>query len=1218
MKNRLNLLLVLSLALVLLLMSCALNQNSENSNGDNKSQDVFDGYIFTEESELTLVVPSGALTQDNYDKIHYALSSLKTFKLSDGTTEPVKHEIIFGLSDRDISLKAYRLLEMQLRDEMSDAGYVIYSDGNSLAIAYDEEAYGASISQNAAVECLIDEFLKKDTLKVARGAARNEIFNMIEYQERQDEATIADLWVNFKLTLENRYGKESAEKTTEAMKNLYRVYNDDLIIWLINLYDPDIGGFYYSNSARNTDGYLPDLESTTQALGVIRNSGIANGLAGGYSELLPESMKEKIVKWVKSLQDMDSGYFYHPQWGKKTTDQYPARRGRDLQWARNILTSFDSAPTYKTPLGDKGDGITAEEYTRTAGLTVHLSESAASAVSKIQPAQAGDAGVPEHLIHDTNFINYLNTLNIKTKSYGAGNTLESQALEIVERDKVLKDRGESYSLVEILYNFLNENQNKDTGLWMADGSTDYNAVNGLLKISSTYSKIGKPVPNALVAVEAAMKCIGSEEDPEHVCDVLNPWYAVTVVLENVETYSGDDGKAAADAVRMEIINNAPALIDATTKKVSLFVKEDGSFSYYQTECASNSQGLPTAVPKTNEGDVNATMICSQSILGHIFQTLGVSRIPLYYEADRIEFTMVLEDLGTIIKDEKEDYREDAKGKNYRQYGGECYELESTKAIANLFRADYYITHDTTSDYYDKAASNAQKQEYLNLQYDEEALNTYLEYGKAKTGGYYRGIYLRQTTSTGADCFVFETDIKIARVNSETLEAISSQALPYLCDIKIAEITNEIADEANLNTCYGDIGRIYVTKNENGDYEFSLGPVVPSYAYSEELLGPAMKLGEWNTIAIEIYSNGIAKYFLNNKCFADMKIIDDLDGFVRSDAVRFAFSADAADSAVHLDMTMVGRINRAYSEGDNQVDLDSYAFKAGEYHENFGGMTYNSQPNSDSDSFFRASWYGVWGDTLQSSADKMNNPSNKREGIAMIPASEKNGKSGKVFEYTKGSKPDYYNGVYYGMHNDASKGAVYVFETDFKLGTISQTTLDNLEQNPCIMDITLAKKVAISSGDFDINESVLTIAGIYLIKNDSGKYVWYLTDKRADYSADGNFGAELSSSKWYTLTVEVYENGMAKYYIDGVAMGDRQLDITDIELDSADVLRISLTQSVIASSVRLDNTFFGKVNKTYVANSDYVYTPPQPPEDSEDTETEDGIFNDDFVIPGEWT
>ncbi len=1173
--------------------------NADKNDQSSQDDPSDDGYIFTDSSELTLVMAEGVLTEENFEKVYYAFSTLKMYKMSDGSTSPAKHEIVFGRCDREISTKAYRILDQQDKNDPKYTGYVIYSDGNSLAIAFDEGRYGLTIAQDAAIDCLVNEFITSDSLKVAKGAAKNESFDMVEYLEELDKETELQKWNRARERLEEICDPSHAEAIIASLKNLYRIYNDDVITWLINLYDPDTGGFYYSNSARNTEGYLPDLESTTQALGIIRNSGMANSLAGGSDELFPDEMKTQIVKWVKGLQDPENGYFYHPQWGKFTTDQFVSRRGRDLQWATNILKNFGSAPTYDTPLGDKGDGITAEEYAAASPLTMSLSYGKASAVSKVKGVADGDAGVPEHLLNDVNFKNYLNTLNIKTTSYGAGNTLESQALEIIQRDKVLAERGESYRLTEILYDFLNENQNKTTGLWQADGATDYYAVNGLLKISSTYTKIGKPVPNALVAIDAAMKCIASDEEPEHVCDVLNPWYAVTIVLENIETYSGEDGTAAADAIRAEIINDAPNLIEVTINKVSLFVKADGSFSYYQNECASNSQGLPTAVPKTNEGDVNATMICIQSIPGHIFTSLGISRIPICYEADRVAFLIELEGLSTIVKDEKDDERKEAMGRHYKTHGGECYEATTVKALRTILRSDYYINYDVGFEYYENDNKLRKKQEFYNLKEDETTLSTVMEYGKSSEAGHYRGLYLRQTKSTGAECMIFETELKIDTVSPEALEKITASSLPYLCDVKIAQITIEKEGEVNVNECFDTIARIYVTQNESGDYVYRLGPAVPVYLYSEDILGPEMKLDRWNTISVELYSNGIAKYFCNNRYFTEMKFTDDLSGFNAADSVRFSFSPDAVNSAVHIDKTFVGKISQTYAPGNNYINVDGYEFKAGNYFDDFGGYEYSNQPNSDSADLFRASWYVKWGEDLYS--PHMTNPKYMREVFTVFETVGASGHKNDVVEYGKGSFPNYYNGMYYAMSSDAAKGGVYVFETDFRLGSLSNETLTKLSENGCYMDITLSKFVTTSSGDFDLNESVVKIAGIYVTQNSDGNYVYYLTDRRDEYSEEDNFGLAIPAAAWSTLTVEVYEDGTAKYYVNGVAMGDRKLNVDTETLKSADVLRISLTEQALRSSVLLDNTFFGKVKREYTENDDYIPTGEEYPEWPSDNE-----------------
>ena len=50
--------------------------------------------------------------------------------------------------------------------------------------------------------------------------------------------------------LEEKVGKEM----TDAIKELYDAYDEELIDWQASLYDPEVGGWYFSKSAppRNT------------------------------------------------------------------------------------------------------------------------------------------------------------------------------------------------------------------------------------------------------------------------------------------------------------------------------------------------------------------------------------------------------------------------------------------------------------------------------------------------------------------------------------------------------------------------------------------------------------------------------------------------------------------------------------------------------------------------------------------------------------------------------------------------------------------------------------------------------------------------------------------------------------------------------------------------------------------------------------------------------
>ena len=56
-------------------------------------------------------------------------------------------------------------------------------------------------------------------------------------------------------------GKSAAD----ALRKLYDFYGTDWLWWLGSLYDYESGCIYYSNGARDNEGFLPDAESTCQA-----------------------------------------------------------------------------------------------------------------------------------------------------------------------------------------------------------------------------------------------------------------------------------------------------------------------------------------------------------------------------------------------------------------------------------------------------------------------------------------------------------------------------------------------------------------------------------------------------------------------------------------------------------------------------------------------------------------------------------------------------------------------------------------------------------------------------------------------------------------------------------------------------------------------------------------------------------------------------------------
>lgn len=434
---------------------------------------------------------------------------------------------------------------------------------------------------------------------------------------------------------ENELNKKyhNAKEILEALKLLYTLFNGDSVIWLANLYDHKTGGFYYSNSGRDNDGFLPDLESTAQALSFIRGSGMVADFNRDVKTAMPEWFGKDIVAFAKGLQDPQNGYFYHPQWGKEKTDKNLARRGRDLFQAQRIFEIFRSAPTYDMPSGICGDGITADGRSVNPHIGT-ISTNCGATESKAEPP------VADNLKSKEKFLNYLSELDINKDPYYYGNLLESQSSQIVARDKTLELQGADYRLCDILEEWLTSHQNTDTGSWRLDNIVNYDAINGILKITGTYTRINKKVPFAEKALASAIEATLLNDDIRHVCDVLNPWYSITLLLNNVKNYSTDS--LDIEPLMKRLADKAPEAILATKKKLEKLLRNDGSFGYMPERTAPCSQWMPVALDNTKEGDVNATYIANLCIADHIFCNLGIQLIPVCTPSDREVFISILE------------------------------------------------------------------------------------------------------------------------------------------------------------------------------------------------------------------------------------------------------------------------------------------------------------------------------------------------------------------------------------------------------------------------------------------------------------------------------------------------------------------------------------------------------------------------------------------------
>ncbi|MBQ8322288.1 MAG: hypothetical protein IJX92_08000 [Clostridia bacterium] len=592
-------------------------------------------------------------------KLYGALGEIPKPRLD--SSEQVKNELVLGKCNREISQDAYKYLERISRDNKYIARFAIYSYDNSVAIAFDElDGYTTVIAKHA-VQYFSSNYIKDNTpIDIKDAHLYVGTFDVSEYQKGLDKDYEDTMWTQF--------AEAAGEEAAAALHEMYdALYSDALVDWLAGLFDSEYGGFYYSESARDnnqvlySDKYydlLPDIESTSQALGIISSSGMIKEF-DDVRDALPEWMQKALVKFMKERQD-PNGYFYHPQWTKEMVDTHYSRRGRDLTSALGVLDQLGARPTYDTILEKNGDGKRWDGTPVSAtGLTMPIESSAIIAVSRVVAA-ASEALVPSHLVDDVAFKNYLAGFDdpegeyyIYEDSYWIGNQLSSQAAQIAARDKTLKEMGKDYSLIDILGDWLDERCIEETGNWhkaSADGNVTgpakFAALNGFMKISTAYNSIGRALPYPSASVNSAIDTITMEYTTETptVCWLYNSWFSICNIISNVKTHMPDEeAERIVTSIRATLHERAPELIEATMRKQGAFICEDGSFSYTVKSSSATSQSMPVAIPKTKEGDVNATVICTTGTLGNMFDALGYPRVPILYRSDFNRFIDLIEE-----------------------------------------------------------------------------------------------------------------------------------------------------------------------------------------------------------------------------------------------------------------------------------------------------------------------------------------------------------------------------------------------------------------------------------------------------------------------------------------------------------------------------------------------------------------------------------------------
>ena len=433
--------------------------------------------------------------------------------------------------------------------------------------------------------------------------------------------------------------KQAPASVVASLKKLADAFDGTkLIKWMAGLWDPEVGGFYYSNSARDTEGYYPDIESTHQLIGILCSNGALS------QEDLPEEFKAKMLNFVKSCQSPDDGYFYHPQWPKGRENLQNDRYGRDLNRSIGFIST--------TTLDECGDGVQKKQYPNYCILSCKCKKHAGTDERCVFPPEKpitevrNNTGSKPDFSSPEAFSAWLEEYNFNIKEHSGqahklsalGNIIASHGYTDIVLDHLERVQEELYQ-EQIAAGI------EPTGLWQT--VIDYHAVWGLLKYASFFNHPvhGREFKHAENIIRTCIKVISLAPNGDYrMNDLFNQWLGIQRLFDNMSRFNPDKIPALREILYQDI---AP-LIDNSLAKILPMALEDGTFTY-TTERRSLKKiyGVPISLG-LEEGDVNAEALVTMMYNG-IYTTLGFDAVPLQTPEDGKLFLKLISEAKPIVK-----------------------------------------------------------------------------------------------------------------------------------------------------------------------------------------------------------------------------------------------------------------------------------------------------------------------------------------------------------------------------------------------------------------------------------------------------------------------------------------------------------------------------------------------------------------------------------------
>ena len=341
----------------------------------------------------------------------------------------------------------------------------------------------------------------------------------------------------------------------EALEDLNSIMDKDVVLWVASMYDPETGGFYYARSAIGRPGFAADIESTSQALSFIRGHGMFNDM--------PPHIRQKMITFFQSRQDPVTGYFFDPQFGSNVSN---AKRSRNLSQAVGALRNLGAEPLYPLPYSPQRQAsrISLPDLFAWFGYQRLGDVASYRQVSMAHPVPGGGVNIPtlpEYLRSAEALRQWLESLDWVNHPWSAGHNVSSARSEITQ-----------VGLLDVVYEFIEEAQNPETGLW-GPGRT-LEEVSAAMKLSGYFTS-GRPYPNADKMIESTVYAI-MNHTPTSIVHVRNP----VDLLATVVRRGGLPYDPKTESLLRE---NMPRIIRWAKERLLRFKQSDGAFSYYERE-----------------------------------------------------------------------------------------------------------------------------------------------------------------------------------------------------------------------------------------------------------------------------------------------------------------------------------------------------------------------------------------------------------------------------------------------------------------------------------------------------------------------------------------------------------------------------------------------------------------------------------------------------------